>query len=145
MTPLQRSRVGATAFFAVNGIALFAVWPRLGQIQVDLGLDDAGLGIVLAVGTVGGLLVGPLAAPLVHRWNAISVASVAGLLSLPPLVFLGWAGTPIVFALALGLVLAADAVMDSAMNTRGGRSARSSVRRWDRCRFSSVSRSDPSY
>lgn len=118
MTPLQRSRVGATAFFAVNGIALFAVMPRHAEIQAYLGLDDAGLGIVLAVGSMGGLLVGPLAAPLIHRWGAISVASVAGLLSLPPLVFLGWAGTPIAFALALGLVLAADAVMDSAMNTR---------------------------
>jgi len=118
VTPLQRSRVGATAFFTVNGIALFAIMPRLAQIQADLGLDDAGLGVVLAVGTVGGLLVGPLAAPLIHRWGAVPVASAAGLLSLPPLVVLGWAGTPIVFALALGLVLAADAVMDSAMNTR---------------------------
>lgn len=118
MTPLQRSRIGATAFFAVNGIAGFSFVPRLAQIQADLGLDDAGLGAVLAVGSAGGLVVGPLAAPLIHRWGAVPVASAAGLLSLPPLIVLGWASIPAVFALALAAVLAADAVMDSAMNTR---------------------------
>ena len=118
MTPLQHSRVGATAFFAVNGIVGFTFVPRLAEIQASLGLDDAGLGVVLAVGTMGGLLVGPLAAPLIHRWGAVRVASAAGLLSLPPLILLGWAGLPVVFALGLALLLAADAVMDSAMNTR---------------------------
>lgn len=118
MTSLQRSRVGATAFFAVNGIVGFTFVPRLAEIQAALGLDDAGLGVVLAVGTMGGLLVGPLAAPLIHRWGAIPVASAAGLLSLPPLILLGWAAVPAVFALGLALLLAADAVMDSAMNTR---------------------------
>ena len=118
MTPLQRSRVGATAFFAINGIVGFTFVPRLAEIQGALGLDDAGLGVVLAVGTMGGLLVGPLAAPLVHRWGAVPVASAAGLLSLPPLILLGWAAVPAVFAVALALLLAADAVMDSAMNTR---------------------------
>ena len=118
MTPLQRSRVGATAFFAINGIVGFAFIPRLAQIQQSLGLDDAGLGVVLAVGTAGGLIVGPVAAPLIHRWGAVAVASVMGLISLPALVILGWAAVPAVFALALAALLAADAVMDSAMNTR---------------------------
>ena len=118
MTSLQRSRAGATAFFAVNGIVGFAFVPRLADIQASLALDDAGLGVVLAIGTMGGLLVGPLAAPLIHRWGAVPVASAAGLLSLPPLILLGWAAVPAVVALALALLLAADAVMDSAMNTR---------------------------
>ncbi|MEY3734114.1 MAG: hypothetical protein RL347_1473, partial [Actinomycetota bacterium] len=52
MTPLQRSRVGATAFFAINGIVGFTFVPRLAEIQGALGLDDAGLGVVLAVGTM---------------------------------------------------------------------------------------------
>ena len=49
MTPLQGSRVGATAFFAINGILGFSFVPRLAEIQADLGLDAAGLGVVLAV------------------------------------------------------------------------------------------------
>lgn len=118
MTPLQRSRVGATAFFAVNGILAFAFVPRLAGIQSSLGLDDAGLGFVLAIGTAGGLIVGPLAAPLVHRWGAVRVASAIGLLSLPPLVVMGWATVPAVFAIAFFFFWAADSVMDSAMNTR---------------------------
>ncbi len=118
MTPLQRSRLGATAFFAINGILGFSFVPRLAEIQADLGLDAAGLGVVLAVGTTGGLVVGPLAAPLIHRWGAVPVASAVGLLSLPPLVVMGWASIPAVFAIAFFFFWAADAVMDSAMNTR---------------------------
>lgn len=118
MTPLQRSRFGATAFFAINGILGFSFVPRLAEIQADLGLDAAGLGVVLAVGTTGGLVVGPLAAPLIHRWGAVPVASAVGLLSLPPLVVMGWASLPAVFAIAFFFFWAADAVMDSAMNTR---------------------------
>ena len=118
MTSLQRSRVGATAFFAINGILGFSFVPRLAEIQANLGLDAAGLGVVLAVGTAGGLVVGPLAAPLIHRWGAVPVASAVGLLSLPPLVVMGWASVPAVFAIAFFFFWAADAVMDSAMNTR---------------------------
>lgn len=118
MTPLQRSRAGGTAFFAINGILGFSFVPRLAEIQSSLGLDAAGLGVVLAVGTAGGLVVGPLAAPLVHRWGAVPVASAMGLLALPPLVIMGWATMPVVFAMAFFVFWAADAVMDSAMNTR---------------------------
>jgi len=118
VTSLQRSRVGATAFFAINGILGFAFVPRLAEIQARLGLDDAGLGVVLAIGTAGGLVVGPLAAPLVHRWGAVPVASMVGLLALPPLVVMGWASVPAVFAIAFFFFWAADALMDSCMNTR---------------------------
>ena len=118
MTPLQRSRVGATAFFAINGILGFSFVPRLAEIQSTLGLDAAGLGVVLAIGTAGGLIVGPVAAPLIHRWGAVPVASAVGLLALPPLIVMGWTSLPAVFALAFLLFWAADAVMDSAMNTR---------------------------
>ena len=118
MTPLQRSRAGATAYFAINGILGFSFVPRLAEIQATLGLDAAGLGLVLAIGTAGGLIVGPVAAPLIHRWGAVPVASAVGLLSLPPLIVMGWTALPAVFALAFLLFWAADAVMDSAMNTR---------------------------
>jgi hypothetical protein len=118
VTSLQRSRVGATAFFAINGILGFSFVPRLAEIQSTLGLDAAGLGVVLAIGTAGGLVVGPLAAPLIHRWGAVPVASAVGLLSLPPLIVMGWASIPAVFAIAFFFFWAADAVMDSAMNTR---------------------------
>lgn len=118
MTPLQRSRVGATAFFAINGILGFSFVPRLAEIQSTLGLDAAGLGLVLAIGTAGGLIVGPVAAPLIHRWGAVPVACAVGLIALPPLVVMGWTTLPAVFALAFLLFWAADAVMDSAMNTR---------------------------
>jgi hypothetical protein len=118
VTPLQRSRAGATAFFAINGILGFSFVPRLAEIQGTLGLDAAGLGLVLAIGTAGGLIVGPVAAPLIHRWGAVPVASAVGLLSLPPLIVMGWTALPAVFALAFLLFWAADAVMDSAMNTR---------------------------
>ena len=46
------------------------------------------------------------------------VASAVGLVALPPLVVMGWSSIPVVFALAFFVFWAADAVMDSAMNTR---------------------------
>lgn len=119
MTPLQRARGSAVAIFAMNGIIAFSFVPRLLEIQADLGLDDASLGLVLAVGTVGGLVVGPVAGVLVHRWGAIPVAVVAGLVMAPALAMIGFAGTAVVLAAALFVLMGGDAVMDSAMNSRG--------------------------
>ena len=63
-----RNLIATIAFFAINGIVGFSILPRLAEIQQRAGLDDAGLGVALAVGTAGGLVVGPIAGVLVQRW-----------------------------------------------------------------------------
>jgi hypothetical protein len=50
---LRRARIATIAFFAINGMVGFSILPRLVEIQQRADLDDAGLGIALAVGTAG--------------------------------------------------------------------------------------------
>ena len=115
---LRRARIATIAFFAINGMVGFALLPRLAEIQQRAGLDDAGLGIALAVGTAGGLVVGPIAGVLVHRWGAVTTTGVMGLIGLPGLIILGFATSGAAVAAGLFVLLAADAVMDAGMNTR---------------------------
>ncbi len=115
---LRRARIATIAFFAINGVVGFSILPRLAEIQQRAGLDDAGLGIALALGTAGGLVVGPIAGVLVHRWGAVVTTGVMGLLGLPGLIIIGFATSGIALALGFFVLLAADAVMDAGMNTR---------------------------
>jgi MFS family permease len=134
---LRRARIGTVGFFALNGVVGFSFLPRLVEIQADVGLDDAGLGIVLAIGTAGGLVVGPIAGVLVQRWGSVRVSLIFGLLMLPGLVAVGFAGSAALLAVALAVLLGADAIMDSAMNSRAlevqeayGRSIINSLHAW---------------
>lgn len=115
---LRRARIATIAFFAINGIVGFSILPRLAEIQQRTGLDDAGLGVALAAGTAGGLVVGPIAGVLVQRWGPVGTTAVMGLIGLPGLIAVGFATTGVALAVALFVLLAADAIMDSAMNTR---------------------------
>jgi MFS family permease len=115
---LRRARIATIAFFAINGVVGFSILPRLAEIQQRAGLDDAGLGVALAVGTAGGLVVGPIAGVLVHRWGAVVTTGVMGLLGLPGLIIIGFATSGIALAVGFFVLLAADAVMDAGMNTR---------------------------
>lgn len=115
---LRRARIATIAFFAINGMVGFSILPRLVEIQQRADLDDAGLGIALAVGTAGGLVVGPIAGVLVHRWGAVATTGVMGLVGLPGLVILGFATSGVAVAAGFFVLLAADAVMDAGMNTR---------------------------
>lgn len=115
---LRRARIATVGFFAINGVVGFSILPRLAEIQQRAGLDDAGLGIALAVGTAGGLVVGPVAGVLVHRWGAVAIAGLMSILGLPGLIVLGFASSGIAVAAGFFVLLAADAVMDAGMNTR---------------------------
>jgi hypothetical protein len=115
---LRRARIATIAFFAINGMIGFSILPRLAEIQSQAGLDDAGLGIALAVGTAGGLIVGPVAAVLVHRWGAVATTGLMSLVGLPGLIMLGFASSGTAVAAGFFVLFAADAVMDAGMNTR---------------------------
>ena len=119
MNSLVRTRVAVSVLFIINGISLAAWFPRLAEVQSDIGLSDAALGIVLACGAVGGLMVGPLAGFLVARWNSARVSVVALLLLAPVLPIVGLAPSGWVLALALFWIGAVDSVMDGAMNAHG--------------------------
>ena len=119
MNSLARARVAVSVLFIINGLSLAAWFPRLAEVQADIGLSDAALGIVLACGAVGGLMVGPLAGFLVARWNSARVSVVSFLLLAPVLPMVGLAPSGWVLALALFWIGAVDSVMDGAMNAHG--------------------------
>jgi len=115
---LSRVRIATAGLFMINGVVGFSFLPRLVEIQADAGLDEAGLGVVLAVGVGGALFIGPLAGLLVQRWGAAPIAFVMGLACMPGLIAVGFAASGVGLAAALAVLLAADAMMDAAMNTR---------------------------
>ena len=55
--------------FALGGVAISTWGPRLSELRSDLGLDDAGIGLVLA-----GVAVGSVAAlgRLAERWTTVT-------------------------------------------------------------------------
>jgi len=115
----------------------FTFLPRLAQVQNQTGLDDAGLGIVLAIGTAGGLIVGPAAAYFVTRFGATQVTAVTLLVSLPAIAAIGFVNSGVALALVLAVWMSMDALTDSAMNTRAlalqsayGRSIINSFHAW---------------
>lgn len=118
-SPLVRARIAVSMLFAVNGIATATWLPRLAQVQVDLGLGDAQLGVVLACGAAGGLIVGPLAGVLVARSNSARVSVLSFVAIVPALPMIGLVPSGALLALVLFWLGAVDAVMDGAMNAHG--------------------------
>lgn len=119
MAPLPRARVAVSVLFAVNAFGLSAWLPRLAELQSDLGLDAAQIGLVLAAGAAGGLLVGPLGGYLIAHSSSARVAVWCFVLMAPVLPAIGLAGSGWLLAAALLWLGALDAVMDGAMNAHG--------------------------
>ena len=114
--PPVRARIAVSVLFAINGFALSCWLPRLAELQADLGLTDAQLGLVLAAGAAGGLLIGPLAGYLVARSSSARVSVWSYALIAPVLPVIGLAPDGLVLAAALLWLGALDSVMDAAMN-----------------------------
>jgi MFS family permease len=116
---LRRTRIAISTVFAVNGL-LLAIWlPRLFEIQQSLGLSDGQLGAALSAGAVGGVLFGPLAAPLVSRWGSARVVVIMAFLLAAATPLLGFAPSWIALAGVIAWLGATDAIMDAAMNAHG--------------------------
>ncbi len=118
-TPLVRARIAVSVLFVINGFALSTWLPRLAELQSDLGLNDAQLGLVLAAGAAGGLLVGPLGGYLVAHSSSARVSVWCYLLIVPALPLIGLAPSGWLLGAVLLWLGALDAVMDGAMNAHG--------------------------
>jgi MFS family permease len=105
--------------FIVNGFTTSAFLPRLFEIQQRLNLTDGQLGAALSAGAVGGLAIGPLAAPLIARWGSARVAVACTLLLVPVLPVLGIAPSWAILALTIAWIGATDSVLDASMNANG--------------------------
>ena len=69
----HRARIAVSALFIANGLSL-AVWvPRLADIQSGLAISDLEVGIALAAGAAGGLIMGPWAGWAAGKWGSARV------------------------------------------------------------------------
>jgi MFS family permease len=118
VTPRPRA-AAIGALFIANGLGGPSFLPRLPERRAELGLSDAGLGVVLAGLALGALAASPVAGRLVGRAGSGRVAVAAALALAAALWTAGAAPTPALLFAALALVGAADAAMDIAMNANG--------------------------
>ncbi|ALV45578.1 fucose permease [Arthrobacter alpinus] len=116
---LRRARWAVAALFFTNG-ALFAnLLPRFPAIKEALGLSNAEFGFAVAAYPLGALSAGLAAGLLIRRFGSAKVAVAGTLGTALGLVIAGITPTGILFATALLLAGAFDAITDVAQNSHG--------------------------
>ena len=105
--------------FWVNGMVFASFIPRLPEIRDRIGVELGGLGLLLTLGSVGGLLGSGLCGPLIERFGTkrVMLSGALGLVAVLPLV--GLADRPWLFLTALLAMQLFDVLTDVAMNMQG--------------------------
>lgn len=117
--PNRRARIAVAALFLTNG-ALFAnLLPRYPEIKSDLVMSNAGYGVAVGAFSAGALLAGLTAASLIRRFQSARVAVASTVVLAAFIVLAASAPSPLVFAAALFVAGAADAITDVAQNVNG--------------------------
>ncbi|MFF8035673.1 MFS transporter [Streptomyces sp. NPDC016626] len=115
----RRARAAVAVLFLTNG-ALFAnLLPRYPQIKADLGIGNAAYGLAVAAFPAGAIAAGMAAGVLVRRLGSARVAVAGTLLTGAGALAAGLADSVTVFAAALFLAGAMDAITDVAQNAHG--------------------------
>jgi len=115
----RRARIAVSALFLTNG-ALFAnILPRYPEIKAALGLDNAGYGLAIAAFPAGAIAAGLLAAVLIRRFGSARIAVFGTIATGLGLLAAAVAPSGILFAVALLLGGASDAITDVAQNAHG--------------------------
>ncbi len=112
----QRARAAVAALFLTNG-ALFAnLLPRFPEIKASLGLENATYGVAVAAFPAGAIAAGLFAAALIRRFGSAPVAVVGTLGTSIGILLAGVSPSVGLFAAALFLGGAMDAITDVAQN-----------------------------
>lgn len=115
----RRARIAVSALFLTNG-ALFAnILPRYPEIKSALGLDNLGYGFAIAAFPAGAIAAGLLAAMLIRRFGSARIAVIGTVLTSLGLLSAALAPSGVLFAVALFLGGASDAITDVAQNAHG--------------------------
>ena len=115
----RRARIAVSALFLTNG-ALFAnILPRYPEIKSALGLDNLGYGFAIAAFPAGAIAAGLLAAVLIRRFGSARIAVIGTVLTSLGLLSAALAPSGVLFAVALFLGGASDAITDVAQNAHG--------------------------
>lgn len=115
----RRARIAVSALFLTNG-ALFAnILPRYPEIKAALELDNAGYGLAIAAFPAGAIAAGLFAAVLIRRFGSARIAVIGTIATGLGLLAAALAPSGILFAVALLLGGAFDAITDVAQNAHG--------------------------
>lgn len=115
----RRARIAVSALFLTNG-ALFAnILPRYPEIKSALGLDNVGYGLAIAAFPAGAIAAGLLAAVLIRRFGSARIAVFGTIATGLGLLAAALAPSGILFAVALLVGGAFDAITDVAQNAHG--------------------------
>lgn len=133
----KRARLGVIGLFWLNGAGWSSLFPRYPEIQNALHISNGWWGVVVGMGTLGGMVAGLFTAHLMRRYSSANVAVVAQVIGIAMLLAIGT--SPWVWLLSLSMFLMAglDALSDIAMNSHGlrvqreyGRSILNSFHGW---------------
>jgi MFS family permease len=115
----RRARLAVALLFFTNG-ALFAnLIPRYPQIKADLGLSNAVYGLAVAAFPAGAIVAGMAAGVLIRRFSSSRVAVAGTLITALGVLAAGLSPSVLLFAGALFLAGAMDAITDVAQNAHG--------------------------
>lgn len=115
----RQARKAVAVLFFTNG-ALFAnLLPRFPQIKADLGIGNAAYGLAVAAFPTGAILAGLAAGVLVRRFGSGRAAVAGTVLTGVGVLAAGLSGSVVMFATALLLAGAMDAITDVAQNAHG--------------------------
>ncbi|MBB5833082.1 MFS transporter [Brachybacterium aquaticum] len=116
---VRRARLAVGALFLTNGALLANLLPRYPEVKAELGLANSTYGLALAAFPTGAILAGLLAATLIRRLGSASVAALGTAATAAGLLAAAWAPGAALFALALLVAGAFDALTDVAQNAHG--------------------------
>ncbi|MEV8362083.1 MFS transporter [Streptomyces niveus] len=115
----RQARTAVAVLFFTNG-ALFAnLLPRFPQIKADLGIGNAAYGLAVAAFPTGAIVAGLAAGALIRRYGSGRVAVAGTVLTGVGVLAAGLSGSVVLFAAALLLAGAMDAITDVAQNAHG--------------------------
>lgn len=116
---IRQARIAVSALFLTNGAIYANLLPRLPEVKDTFELTNTMYGFALLALPIGGVVAGPLPAPILRRFGTGRTAAIGSVL-LAGAVFLA-ASVPHVAVFLLGLFLAGalDAVVDTAQNAEG--------------------------
>ncbi|MFE7277106.1 MFS transporter [Streptomyces sp. NPDC057623] len=115
----RQARVAVAVLFFTNGALLANLLPRYPQIKEDLGIGNAAYGLAVVAFPAGAIAAGMAASILIRRMGSARVAVIGTTLTGMGILAAGMADSVMVFAGALLLAGATDAITDVAQNAQG--------------------------
>ena len=116
---VRNARWAVSAFFLTNGALFSSMLPRYPEIKFSLDLSAAVFGIAVAAFPAGAIIAGLTAAGLMRRFGSAAVAMVGTFVTAIGVLSAGLAPSVWVFASALFVAGASDAIIDVAQNGHG--------------------------